>query len=139
MFSILSNASLFYLFWSSNEYRNQILQASALIKDICKNLRNAAESVKNADYTVVLRGDSTLRGHFPEARTVTFNYIYIKESAFLRFVLLIHAMTWYYLIPLGSRCCYFSIRQNGCMDHLPLFSTRRPLYNWWHTLCCRFW
>ncbi|KAF3437146.1 hypothetical protein FNV43_RR19899 [Rhamnella rubrinervis] len=41
-------------------------KASALIKDICKNLRTAAESVKNADYTVVLRGDSTLRGHFPE-------------------------------------------------------------------------
>ncbi|XP_062073864.1 uncharacterized protein LOC133778058 [Humulus lupulus] len=42
-------------------------KASALIKDICQNLQAAADSVKNADYTVVLRGDSTLRGHFPEA------------------------------------------------------------------------
>ncbi|KAM1938337.1 hypothetical protein FF1_015948 [Malus domestica] len=41
-------------------------KATALIKDICTNLRTAAKSVENADYTVVLRGDSTLRGHFPE-------------------------------------------------------------------------
>ncbi|KAB5524315.1 hypothetical protein DKX38_022064 [Salix brachista] len=43
-------------------------KASALIKDICGNLSVAAKSVENIDYTVVLRGDSTLRGHFPEAR-----------------------------------------------------------------------
>ncbi|KAB5524319.1 hypothetical protein DKX38_022068 [Salix brachista] len=36
-------------------------QASALIKDICGNLSVAAKSVENIDYTVVLRGDSTLR------------------------------------------------------------------------------
>ncbi|CAK7349569.1 unnamed protein product [Dovyalis caffra] len=41
-------------------------KASALIKDICGNLSTAAKSVENVDYTVVLRGDSTLRGHFPE-------------------------------------------------------------------------
>jgi ketose-bisphosphate aldolase len=41
-------------------------KASALIADICQNLRTAAKSMKNVDYTVVLRGDSTLRGHFPE-------------------------------------------------------------------------
>ncbi|XP_024441955.1 uncharacterized protein LOC7474828 isoform X3 [Populus trichocarpa] len=41
-------------------------KASALIKDICGNLSIAAKSVENIDYTVVLRGDSTLRGHFPE-------------------------------------------------------------------------
>ncbi|XP_075661996.1 uncharacterized protein LOC142631655 isoform X3 [Castanea sativa] len=41
-------------------------KASALIKDICRNLHTAATSVENIDYTVVLRGDSTLRGHFPE-------------------------------------------------------------------------
>ncbi|KAM6557353.1 hypothetical protein CsatB_004372 [Cannabis sativa] len=41
-------------------------KATELIKDICQNLQAAADSVKNADYTVVLRGDSTLRGHFPE-------------------------------------------------------------------------
>ncbi|KAL4573314.1 hypothetical protein LXL04_020114 [Taraxacum kok-saghyz] len=41
-------------------------KASALITDICQNLCNAAKSVGNNDYTVVLRGDSTLRGHFPE-------------------------------------------------------------------------
>ena len=39
-------------------------QASALIKEICRNLDAAAKSVDNIDYTVVLRGDSTLRGHF---------------------------------------------------------------------------
>lgn len=49
------------------EHENHKVQASALIKEICRNLHTAAESVKNADYTVVLRGDSTLRGHFPEA------------------------------------------------------------------------
>ncbi|CAI9299752.1 unnamed protein product [Lactuca saligna] len=41
-------------------------KASALITDICQNLITAAKSVGNNDYTVVLRGDSTLRGHFPE-------------------------------------------------------------------------
>ncbi|KAG4400652.1 hypothetical protein GLYMA_07G103000v4 [Glycine max] len=41
-------------------------KASALIKEICRNLDAAAKSVDNIDYTVVLRGDSTLRGHFPE-------------------------------------------------------------------------
>ncbi|KAL5815452.1 hypothetical protein ACOSQ4_026093 [Xanthoceras sorbifolium] len=41
-------------------------KASALIKDICRNLCTAAKSVENTEYTVVLRGDSTLRGHFPE-------------------------------------------------------------------------
>ncbi|KDP25980.1 hypothetical protein JCGZ_22710 [Jatropha curcas] len=41
-------------------------KASELIKDICRNLSKAAKSVENVDYTVVLRGDSTLRGHFPE-------------------------------------------------------------------------
>lgn len=39
-----------------------------MIKDICGNLSIAAKSIENIDYTVVLRGDSTLRGHFPEAR-----------------------------------------------------------------------
>ncbi|XVF09451.1 hypothetical protein REPUB_Repub07fG0093700 [Reevesia pubescens] len=41
-------------------------KATALIKDICSNLYTAAKSVEHIDYTVVLRGDSTLRGHFPE-------------------------------------------------------------------------
>ncbi|KAM7479632.1 hypothetical protein LguiA_027845 [Lonicera macranthoides] len=41
-------------------------KASALIADICQNLRTAAKSMEGVDYTVVLRGDSTLRGHFPE-------------------------------------------------------------------------
>ncbi|KAJ6760024.1 KETOSE-BISPHOSPHATE ALDOLASE CLASS-II FAMILY PROTEIN, partial [Salix purpurea] len=44
------------------------IEASSLIEDICGNLSIAAKSVENSDYTVVLRGDSTLRGHFPEAR-----------------------------------------------------------------------
>ncbi|CAB4281406.1 unnamed protein product [Prunus armeniaca] len=41
-------------------------KATALIKDICRKLHAATKSIENADYTVVLRGDSTLRGHFPE-------------------------------------------------------------------------
>lgn len=41
-------------------------KASALIVNICQNLRTATSLVENSDYTVVLRGDSTLRGHFPE-------------------------------------------------------------------------
>ncbi|KAL7587508.1 hypothetical protein Lser_V15G35793 [Lactuca serriola] len=40
--------------------------ASALITDICQNLITATKSIGNNDYTLVLRGDSTLRGHFPE-------------------------------------------------------------------------
>lgn len=55
------------------------LQATALIKDICTNIRNAANSVGNIDYTVVLRGDSTLRGHFPEASTLNFKIHMIIE------------------------------------------------------------
>ncbi|XP_044465929.1 uncharacterized protein LOC123196112 isoform X2 [Mangifera indica] len=41
-------------------------KASELTKDICRNLCTAANLVENTKYTVVLRGDSTLRGHFPE-------------------------------------------------------------------------
>ncbi|XP_057791465.1 uncharacterized protein LOC131008563 isoform X1 [Salvia miltiorrhiza] len=41
-------------------------KASELIKEICSNLSAAAKTVDNTEYTVVLRGDSTLRGHFPE-------------------------------------------------------------------------
>lgn len=41
-------------------------KATILIKEICKNLDTAAKSVDKIDFTVVLRGDSTLRGHFPE-------------------------------------------------------------------------
>ncbi|CAI9786896.1 unnamed protein product [Fraxinus pennsylvanica] len=41
-------------------------KASALVAEICRNLSTAAKTVSNTDYTVVLRGDSTLRGHFPE-------------------------------------------------------------------------
>uniref|UniRef100_A0A0C9S8F2 TSA: Wollemia nobilis Ref_Wollemi_Transcript_4673_4554 transcribed RNA sequence n=1 Tax=Wollemia nobilis TaxID=56998 RepID=A0A0C9S8F2_9CONI len=40
-------------------------KAILLTKEICKNLESAAAS-ENTGYTVVLRGDSTLRGHFPE-------------------------------------------------------------------------
>ncbi|KAF8081353.1 hypothetical protein N665_0891s0028 [Sinapis alba] len=41
-------------------------KASALIKDICSNICAASKEADNADYTIVLRGDSTLRGHFPQ-------------------------------------------------------------------------
>lgn len=36
-----------------------------LTKEICKNV---AEAAGNVGYTIVLRGDSTLRGHFPQAK-----------------------------------------------------------------------
>lgn len=44
------------------------MQAASLTKEICKNLEAAAKQVAGTSYTVVLRGDSTLRGHFPEVR-----------------------------------------------------------------------
>ncbi|XP_010693952.2 uncharacterized protein LOC104906826 isoform X1 [Beta vulgaris subsp. vulgaris] len=40
-------------------------KASALVIEICRNLQTAAKSAE-VEFTVVLRGDSTLRGHFPE-------------------------------------------------------------------------
>lgn len=49
-------------------------QASALIKDICSNLCAASKEVGNADYTIVLRGDSTLRGHFPQASLISLSW-----------------------------------------------------------------
>ncbi|KAH0877805.1 hypothetical protein HID58_065199 [Brassica napus] len=57
-FFILTNSSSNCIF---------LKQASALIKDICTNLCAASKESGNADYTIVLRGDSTLRGHFPQA------------------------------------------------------------------------
>eukprot|EP00927_Polykrikos_kofoidii_P035473 TRINITY_DN30028_c0_g1_i1.p1 TRINITY_DN30028_c0_g1~~TRINITY_DN30028_c0_g1_i1.p1 ORF type:complete len:819 (-),score=114.84 TRINITY_DN30028_c0_g1_i1:72-2528(-) len=39
-------------------------EARKLTKEICENVRKAAQS-SGAKYTVVLRGDSTLRGHYP--------------------------------------------------------------------------
>ncbi|XP_020586109.1 uncharacterized protein LOC110028552 [Phalaenopsis equestris] len=41
-------------------------KAISLIKEICKNVDTASKTVEGINYTVVLRGDSTLRGHFPE-------------------------------------------------------------------------
>ncbi|XP_020090236.1 uncharacterized protein LOC109711535 isoform X2 [Ananas comosus] len=41
-------------------------KAVLLTKDICRNIEAAARTVSDISYTVVLRGDSTLRGHFPE-------------------------------------------------------------------------
>ncbi|CAL5445287.1 unnamed protein product [Camellia sinensis] len=41
-------------------------KATVLVEDICRNLCTAAQSVEKTDFTIVLRGDSTLRGHFPE-------------------------------------------------------------------------
>lgn len=39
-------------------------EARELMHEICRNLKNAA-SEANVEFEVVLRGDSTLRGHFP--------------------------------------------------------------------------
>ncbi|XP_072952749.1 uncharacterized protein [Typha angustifolia] len=41
-------------------------KAILLTKDICRNVEAAAKTVTGISYTIVLRGDSTLRGHFPE-------------------------------------------------------------------------
>ncbi|KAF8723676.1 hypothetical protein HU200_021638 [Digitaria exilis] len=41
-------------------------KAMLLVQTICRNLKAAAKNVPGVSYTVVLRGDSTLRGHFPE-------------------------------------------------------------------------
>jgi len=41
-------------------------KAMLLVQTICRNLEAAAKNVLGVSYTVVLRGDSTLRGHFPE-------------------------------------------------------------------------
>ncbi|XP_068664392.1 uncharacterized protein [Aristolochia californica] len=41
-------------------------KAILLTQEICRNIDMAAKTVENVGYTVVLRGDSTLRGHFPE-------------------------------------------------------------------------
>eukprot|EP00898_Chlorokybus_atmophyticus_P007744 jgi/Chlat1/7971/Chrsp69S07405 len=39
--------------------------AASLVKEICANLAKASARASGRPYTVVLRGDSTLRGHFP--------------------------------------------------------------------------
>lgn len=40
-------------------------EASALIEEICSNVKEAAQKV-GIEFSIVLRGDSTLRGHYPE-------------------------------------------------------------------------
>lgn len=74
IFAKLWFASSYHIFWHVLLMKSSLLQASTLIKEICRNLCTAAKSVKDTKYTVVLRGDSTLRGHFPEARMETLNY-----------------------------------------------------------------
>ena len=81
------------------------LQASALIADICQNLRTAAKSMEGVDYTVVLRGDSTLRGHFPEARTGTSIIIIIINFFF----------TLIFMIIYHRHCC--------CCDYFVIYIT----------------
>lgn len=67
------------------------LQAVMLTKEICRNLDIAAKAVDGINYTIVLRGDSTLRGHFPEARCLLlmasflFMSYYILQSCFSLF------------------------------------------------------
>lgn len=56
--------SCFFILTNSRALSTE--KAILLTKEICKNVKIAAASVENIGYTVVLRGDSTLRGHFPE-------------------------------------------------------------------------
>ncbi|KAI3848331.1 hypothetical protein MKW98_005711 [Papaver atlanticum] len=57
--------SCFFILTNSRSMSSD--KAIELTKEICINIDTAAKSVQNIGYTVVLRGDSTLRGHFPEA------------------------------------------------------------------------
>lgn len=77
-----------------------------MIKEICRNLDTAAKSVDNIDYTVVLRGDSTLRGHFPEARMTCFSSISIVVNDSGSYASILKKTQ---LLFTGSRCCCFSI------------------------------
>lgn len=56
--------SCFFILTNSRALSSE--KATALITSICRNLQSAAKLVEHTEYTVVLRGDSTLRGHFPE-------------------------------------------------------------------------
>jgi uncharacterized protein YgbK (DUF1537 family) len=52
----------FFILTNSRALHTQ--EASQLLEEICRNLKAAAEEAQ-VDFEVVLRGDSTLRGHFP--------------------------------------------------------------------------
>ncbi|KAF9592454.1 hypothetical protein IFM89_014944 [Coptis chinensis] len=56
--------SCFFILTNSRSLSSE--KAIELTKDICRNIDIAAKSADSIGYTVVLRGDSTLRGHFPE-------------------------------------------------------------------------
>ena len=58
------------------------LQAIILTKEICKNVDNAAKAAGDVGYTVVLRGDSTLRGHFPQVWQLNYLNCIIDFSDF---------------------------------------------------------
>ncbi|KAL4036028.1 hypothetical protein IC575_004750 [Cucumis melo] len=55
-------------------------KAWALVEEICTNLRAASESVEHSDYMVVLRGDSTLRGHFPEEADAAISVLGVVDA-----------------------------------------------------------
>lgn len=57
------NPKCFFILTNSRALSSE--KASALVVEICCNLQTAAKSA-DSEFTVVLRGDSTLRGHFPE-------------------------------------------------------------------------
>ncbi|KAG0460043.1 hypothetical protein HPP92_023171 [Vanilla planifolia] len=55
----------FFILTNSRSFSTE--KAVSLTKDICRNVDTASKTLGGLNYTVVLRGDSTLRGHFPEA------------------------------------------------------------------------
>ncbi|XP_021762564.1 uncharacterized protein LOC110727308 [Chenopodium quinoa] len=57
------NPKCFFILTNSRALSSN--KASALVAEICRNLQTAAKSA-DIEFTVVLRGDSTLRGHFPQ-------------------------------------------------------------------------
>ncbi|MCO5612204.1 hypothetical protein L7F22_066466 [Adiantum nelumboides] len=59
----LKQASCFFILTNSRALSSE--KASILVKNIATNVK-AAATITNRLFTIVLRGDSTLRGHFPE-------------------------------------------------------------------------
>ncbi|CAA6675462.1 unnamed protein product [Spirodela intermedia] len=60
----LKRPSCFFILTNSRSLSSE--KAYGLTEEICRNIDTAAKSVGDVDFSVVLRGDSTLRGHFPQ-------------------------------------------------------------------------
>ncbi|XP_038878743.1 uncharacterized protein LOC120070914 isoform X2 [Benincasa hispida] len=72
------NPRCFFILTNSRSLSSE--KAGALVEQICVNLRAATESVEHSDYMVVLRGDSTLRGHFPEEADAAMSVLGVVDA-----------------------------------------------------------